>query len=192
MELDHIVFDVEIANPIEERDGWLATDKLGVGCAVVYNYQSDAYDVYNQRHVDELRHSLLKADKISGFNIYKFDYPVVFGMTLKDWLKSEEAKILIPKTNDLLRRIWLTLGLDPMSYVKRSHGGWGLNAIATGTIGQAKIAEGKTAPGWIASGSWDYAVTYCMDDVRLTRDLVDFVDKYGYVVNGNTQKVLVV
>jgi len=33
-------------------------------------------------------------------------------------------------------------------------------------------------------------VNYCVDDVTLERDLTSFVDKYGFVVNGNTGQVL--
>lgn len=187
--MDHVVVDVEIKKRIGQ-DGltWDDTDKLGVAVAVVYEYLTDRFRVYGDtaQELVALRERLLKADRISGFNIWKFDFPVIFGLPGRE--RKEE---LLPKTNDILRRIWQGLGHDPDVFNKETHGGWGLDVVARGTLkAPGKIASGAQAPVWYQAGGWGRVVNYCVDDVTLERDLTDFVDRYGYVVNGTTGKVV--
>jgi DEAD/DEAH box helicase domain-containing protein len=185
---DHIVVDVEIQKTIQETPGgWDATDKLGVSVAVVYEYLTDRFRVYGHlpEELDALRERLRKADRISGFNIWKFDFPVIFGLPGR-----ERVEELRDKTNDILIRIWKALKLNPDEFSKL-HGGWGLDVVARGTLkAPGKIANGAQAPIWYQQGKWGPLVNYCVDDVTLERDLTSFVDKYGFVVNGNTGQVL--
>ena len=186
--IDHIVVDVEIKKTIEETPGgWDATDKLGVAVAVVYEHKSDRFRVYGDTEVEllALRERLMRADRISGFNIWKFDFPVIFGLPGR-----ERYEPLRDKTNDILVRIWRALKLNPDEFTKL-HGGWGLDVVARGTLrAPGKIANGAIAPIWYQTGRWGELVNYCIDDVTLERDLTAFVDKHGYVVNGNTGQVL--
>jgi len=185
---DHVVVDVEIQKTIEETPGgWDATDKLGVACAVVYEYQTDRFRVYGHtsEELTALRSRLMQADRISGFNIWKFDFPVIFGLPGR-----ERVEVLRAKTNDILVRIWKALNLNPDEFSKL-HGGWGLDPVSRGTLkAPGKIANGAQAPRWFQEGKWGQLVNYCVDDVTLERDLTNFVDQYGYVVNGNTGQVL--
>jgi|HubBroStandDraft_1064217.scaffolds.fasta_scaffold00161_25 DEAD/DEAH box helicase domain-containing protein len=186
--MDHVVVDVEIQKTIEETPGgWDATDKLGVAVAVVYEHKTDRFRIYGHTNEEllELRARLRKADRISGFNIWKFDFPVIFGLSGR--ARVEELR---DKTNDILRRIWIAQKLNPDTF-SRAHGGWGLDVVARGTLkAPGKIANGAMAPKWFQSGEWGKLVNYCVDDVTLERDLAEFVDTYGYVVNGNTAQVL--
>lgn len=183
--MDHIVVDVEIQKTIDQvKGGWDATDKLGVACAVVYEYLSDRYLIYMENDVKELRSRLLRADRITGYNIWKFDFPVIWALPGRERVRELESK-----TNDLLARIWKNLKLDPDDF-SDNHKGWGLDNVAGGTIGQRKIGYGGDAPKWYQSGQLGRMLTYCADDVRLERDLGAFVDRYGYVVNGETGQVV--
>jgi DEAD/DEAH box helicase domain-containing protein len=181
--IDHVVVDVEIQKAIGE-DGltWDDTDKLGVSCAVVYEHKTDRFRVFGHTNEEllELRARLLKAERISGFNIWKFDFPVIFGLPGR-----ERVKELKPKTNDILCRIWKTLGLSVDEFSKL-HAGWGLDPVSRGTLNApGKIANGAQAPLWFKQGNWGKLVNYCVDDVTLERDLAEFVDRYGYVINAN-------
>jgi hypothetical protein len=189
--MDHIVIDVEIQKTIEETPGgWSATDRLGVAVAVVYEYISNRFRIYGDQPDDlhALQQRLLRADKISGFNIYKFDYNVIFKFP-----GASRVTHLLPKTNDILRRIWLAKGLNPDSF-GGGHKGWGLDNVVKGTLPGApgKIANGAIAPVWYKAGEWGKVANYCLDDVSLERDLVDFVDKNGYVIRGDTGEKLVI
>ena len=187
--MDHIVVDVEIKKTIEETlGGWDSTDQLGVSVAVVYEFQTDRFRIYGDTEAEllALRERLMKADRISGYNIWKFDFPVIFGLPGR-----ERVEALRPKTNDILRRIWQSLGHDPDVFRKETHGNWGLDAVVRGTLGSVgKVANGALAPKWYQAGRYGELCNYCVDDVTLERDLAIFVDKYGFVVNGNTGQVL--
>ncbi len=89
---------------------------------------------------------------------------------------------LLPKTNDILRRIWIAEGFDPDAGWQEGMGGAKLDDIAAATIGARKIGNGADAPKWFQVGQWARVTNYCCDDVAIERDLVDFVDRYGYVI----------
>jgi DEAD/DEAH box helicase domain-containing protein len=179
--------DVEIQKTIEETPGgWDSTHLLGLAVACLWEYDSARMRVYGPDDVDALRTRLLKADRISGFNIFNFDFPVIFGVSKADWIGNKfllETKArLLPKTDDMLRRIWQALGLDPDRFSDK-HKGWGLDAVAKSTLRAGKIGYGGDAPRWFQEGQWARVANYCADDVALERDLTDFVERYGYVLN---------
>jgi hypothetical protein len=192
--MDHIVLDIEIQR-LPGQDGltWEDTDKLGVSCAVVYEFASDRYRVYGPGDVQALRQRILEAERVTGWNSWKFDLPVIWGccksgwppfsVALADLSRSFSGKDFLARQNDLLRRIWQAQGLDADVFRGKTHGGWGLDAVARGTLGQGKSGHGQEAPSWFQEGNWARLLTYCLDDVRLTRDLSAFVDCYGFLRN---------
>lgn len=183
--MDHVVVDVEIQKTVEETPGgWEATDQLGVAVACVWEYQTSRMRVYGPDDVPALRERLLRADRVSGYNVWKFDFPVIWGLPGR-----ERVVGMLHKTDDLLRRVWTALGLDPDRF-SNSHKGWGLDAVAESTLGVGKVGYGGDAPRWYQAGQVQRVTNYCADDVALERDLTDFVDRYGYVVNnGRVLKV---
>ena len=190
---DHIVVDIEIKTPIVEKADWERPD-LGVSCAVVYVYEEDRYRVYGDTPValDLLRAVILAAGRVSGFNTFKFDLPVIWGVSRSQW-PTEEFASLLPRQNDILRRIWIAKGLDPDNYVHATHGGVGLDAVVKATLGgPGKIGYGGDAPLWYQNGEWGKLVNYCLDDVALEKQLVDFVDRYGYIIDPVTMNNLVI
>lgn len=185
--IDHVVVDVEIQKTIEETPGgWDATDKLGVAVACLWEYKGERMRIYGPDEVPALRERLLKAERISGYNIYRFDYPVIWGLPNRGRVLQ-----LKEKTNDILQRIWRALGLDDDAIdFTELHKGWNLDTVMKGTFGVGKIGYGGDAPKWFQAGQWAKVANYCADDVALERDLADFVDKYGFVINGKTGQVL--
>jgi DEAD/DEAH box helicase domain-containing protein len=187
---DHVVVDVEIQKTIEETPGgWDATDQLGLAVAVVFEHQTDRFRIYGPDDVPALRERLLKADRISSFNGWKFDYQVIWGLP-----QPQRVEQLRDKTNDILARIWYSLGINPdpigPGAFTKAHGGWSLDNVMQGTFGLGKIGFGGDAPKWFQAGQWAKVANYCVDDVALERDLAVFVDRHGFVVNGKTGQVL--
>lgn len=180
--IDHIVVDVEIQKTIEETpSGWDATDKLGVAVACVWEYRTRRMRIYGPGDVVDLQQRLQAADRISGFNIWKFDFPVIFGLPGRERVQS-----LRGKTDDMLRRIWVALKLDPDVF-SEAHKGWGLDMVATSTLNAGKIGYGGDAPKWFQAGLVQRVANYCADDVALERDLTDFVERHNYVLKGQTK-----
>jgi len=182
---DHVVVDVEIAHAIGETievNGtpktltWDDTDLLGISCAVVYEHISDRFRVYGPNDTNRLRERLSSADRISGYNIWKFDFPVIWQLPGRERVMS-----LREKTNDILVRIWRDgLGLNPDTF-SSAHKGWSLDVVARATLGTGKSGYGGDAPKWYQQDQWAKLVDYCIDDVRIERDLAAFVDKYHFV-----------
>jgi DEAD/DEAH box helicase domain-containing protein len=176
--MDHVVLDLEIARTIEETPGgWEATDQLGVAVAVLYEAQGQRFRIYGPEDVPALQRRLLAADRVTTFNGWSFDLPVIWGLP-----RPQRVLALEWSSDDLLRRIWQAQGLDPDVFSDR-HKGWGLDAVCEGTLGARKIGSGGEAPKWFQAGQWAKVVNYCADDVALTRDLCMFMDRYGYVVH---------
>lgn len=181
VEVDHIVVDIEIQKTIEETPGgWDATDKLGVSCAVVYEYLTNRFRVYGPDDVKALQDRLLAAHRVTGFNTWKFDFPVIWGLAGR-----ERVEVLRDTSDDLLRRIWMARGLDPDVFTDQ-HKSWGLDRVCQYTIGSRKSGTGADAPGWFQAGNWSRLVDYCIQDVALTRDLSNFIELYGRCSNGIT------
>jgi hypothetical protein len=159
---------------------------MGVACACVWEYRGERMRVYGPDDVPALQERLRKADRISGYNIYRFDFPVIWALPNRGRVMGLKAR-----TNDLLMRIWRSLGLDDEAVdFTELHKGWGLDVVALGTLGVGKIGNGALAPVWWQQGKREMVINYCADDVALERDLTDFVDRYGFVINGKTNKVL--
>lgn len=178
MSIDHVVVDVEIQRAVGEGGlTWDDTDKLGVACAVVYEFRGDRFRIFGPNDVHKLQERLLAADRISGYNIWRFDFPVIWALAGRERVASLKAQ-----TDDLLMRIWRALGLDDETF-SDAHKGWGLDAVAGSTIGRRKIGFGGDAPKWFQNGEWARVANYCADDVALERDMTRFVDRMGYVVN---------
>lgn len=194
--MDHVVVDVEIAHTIEETPGgWNATDKLGISVACLWEYATRRMRVYGPDDVPALRERLLQADRISGYNIWNFDFPMIWSIDKPTWLQPTENNILAlkarlgSKTNDLLRRIWIALGYNPDVW-QAGMGGAKLDNIAGATIGAKKIGNGADAPKWYQAGQIQRVVNYCADDIAIERDLSDFVHHYGYVIHNGKQLFL--
>ena len=180
--IDHIVFDVEIAKTIEEVGGWDNTEKMGVAVACVWQYQDQRMRVYGPDDVKALQDRLLRASRVSSYNGFLFDCPVVWSMPKRDWKPGHHLyDAMLPKTNDILRRIWQAEGYNPDVW-QSGMGGAKLNNIAQATLGVGKIGEGASAAHWYQQGRIQHVVNYCADDVAIERDLTDFVDRYGFVV----------
>jgi DEAD/DEAH box helicase domain-containing protein len=201
--MDHVVVDVEIATPVNEVEGgWDATDKLGVAVACLWEYSTQRMRVYGPDALSELRGRLLAADRISGYNTWKFDFPVIWGVSREEWMSTAPLREEVAsaryrlglRSDDLLARIWQALGLDSSTF-SDAHKGWGLDVVAKATLGVGKTGYGGDAPLWYRQDQVQKVVNYCADDVALERDLSDFIDRYGYVLKdigyGSCRKVTI-
>src|SRR6202023_209354 len=99
------------------------------------------------------------------------DFPVIWGVPKSSWKAGHPIyDRLRPKTDDILRRIWQALGLNPDQF-SSLHKGWGLDAVAGTTLNARKIGYGGDAPKWYQAGQVQKVVNYCWDDGALERDL---------------------
>lgn len=182
--IDHIVIDVEIQNPIESLSkGWNSTEEMKVACCVIYEFIGNKFSVYGPNEIEACKERILKADKVSGFNIWKFDYQVIWGLH-----GDQRIPELRNKTNDILVNVWRNLGLRTDMFTG-AHKGWSLDNIAKGTLGRGKIGNGAEAPLWYQNGELHRVINYCLDDVALERDLASFIDENKYIIHPTKGRV---
>jgi hypothetical protein len=104
-------------------------------------------------------------DTISiGFNNRRFDDQLVkhLGIDIPPW-----------QSWDLLREIWISKGLNPDSFNPRTHGGFGLDAVAMANGLGGKSGNGALAPVLWQQGKKGAVIDYCLRDVMLTKKCVE-------------------
>ena len=177
--IDEIVVDVEIERTIEQVGGWDHTELMGVAVAVVYEYRGDRFRIYGPADVLALQTRLLQAERVTGFNTWSFDFPVIWGLS-----RAFRVDDLSKTSNDLLRRIWQGMGIDPDAPGPKGFGGCKLDDVVRMTLGRGigKIGNGADAPKWYQAGQIHKVINYCCDDVALERDLGRFMNTHGYVI----------
>ncbi len=154
-ELRYGVLDIETRRSAEEVGGWNRAEKMGVSCAILYDSKKDSYQEYFQEDIKRLCRDLTQFDLIVGFNIIRFDYKVLSGLSDFDFFS-------LP-TLDILMKVHERLGYR-----------LSLDHLATETLGCRKSADGLMALKWWEQGEIEKIVSYCRQDVQVTKDLYLF------------------
>jgi DEAD/DEAH box helicase domain-containing protein len=149
------VLDIETRRSAAEVGGWNRAEKMGVSCAVLYDSQSGQFHDYSQDQVEEMCRHLSRMDLVVGFNLIRFDYKVLAGLSDFDFYR-------LP-TLDILMKVHEILGYR-----------LSLDHLAQNTLGAKKSADGLMALQWWQQGEMDKIIEYCTQDVRVTRDLYRF------------------
>ena len=56
-----------------------------------------------------------------------------------------------------------------------------LDTLAEATLGKKKIGHGLEAIEWWRKGEKDKVIKYCLEDVKITKELYDYAHKNGHV-----------
>ena len=170
------VFDLEIKEPIEECSrGWDSFDEMGVSVLVLFDYREMRYRVFADENILEALNILNQYDLVVGFNTVKFDWKVL--NATYHYEKSRASKDF-----DILREIWLSLGLNPDVFNPATHGGYSLDNVAYETIGLRKSGNGAYAPYLYQQGKWAELIDYCLQDVKIEKELFEFIVSNGYII----------
>ncbi|TSD03092.1 MAG: hypothetical protein Athens071416_352 [Parcubacteria group bacterium Athens0714_16] len=156
-----IFFDIETKNTFEdvgERNPVL----LDLSLVGIYDSENEKYDSFLEDDLNRLWPILEKADSIIGFNSDHFDIPL-----LNKYYSGDLTKI---KSVDIMKDIKKSLG-------RRI----GLDAVAKATLGIGKTGHGMDAIEWWKKGEIDKIRQYCLDDVRITKDIYNFAFQNGHL-----------
>ncbi len=161
--MDTIVLDIETKKTFREI-GWGKSEmrKLGVSMVGIYSYQRDEYRGFREDEFDELENWLKGSGQIVGFNLLGFDYPVLRGHLDFDFKTVKTVDIMADIKKAVKHRI-------------------SLNSVAKTTLGIQKSADGLKAIQLYHQGEWEELEKYCLDDVRITRELFDYGCKHKLV-----------
>lgn len=158
--MKQLVLDLETKKSFAQVGGAQHKHKLGVSVVGVYDYETDEFRAYREEHFGGLTSLLKSADKIIGFNLIGFDWPVL-AAELGDW-------VLELPTLDLMVEARKALGHRVS-----------LDSLSQATLGGGKIGSGMDALYYYDTGDWEKLERYCLEDVKLTRDLYEYAKKNG-------------
>jgi len=178
-----LVLDLEIKNcilqkgedPIEGMTyckGWGDHAGMGVSILVVYDYREKRYRTFMDDNQDEFKELIESGRIVVGFNQINFDNKVLKAC----W----DIDIPVEQNYDLLKVIWAAV-TKRNGGGKAMHKGYGLNDIAKANLGAQKTTSGANAPIWWQQGKIGAVIDYCINDVKLTKDLLDKVHEYGAI-----------
>ncbi len=149
-----IVFDIETRNFFHEV-GSSDPAKLDIAIVGIYDSETDTYSSYLQEELGKLWPILERADMLIGFTSEHFDMPL-----LNKYYPGDLTKI---KHLDILKEI-------KASYGRRMK----LDQLAEGTLGKKKSGWGGAAVKWWNEGEVEKVRAYCIDDVKITKELYDY------------------
>lgn len=156
--LKKIVLDLETQKSFEEVGGRGKNHLLKVSVCGIYDYSTDQYSIYEEHEMPRLGSLLQSADQIIGFNIKNFDFEV-----LRPYMNFNVDQL---PYYDILEEIERVIG----HRIK-------LESVAQGTIGSGKSGNGLEALLYFKNGRMDLLKKYCLDDVKVTKQVYDFALK---------------
>ncbi len=160
------VFDLETQKSAAEVGGWHRADLMKISCAVLYDSKTDQTIDFLESQIPRFIEHLRAFDLVIGFNIKRFDYQVLKGYTDFDFMQLTNLDILEAVKNQLGFRL-------------------SLDHLASATLGAHKTADGLQALRWWQQGKILEIISYCRQDVKITRDLYRYGIHKGYLLYTN-------
>lgn len=158
---DHIVFDIETQHEFSEVGGRDYPHLLKVSVVGCYSYAQDKFLTFEENELPALEELLKQAGLLVGFNTKFFDYKV-----LQPYLK--ELDLASIPACDIMEDVTHVLG-HRLS----------LDSIAQATLGAQKSGNGLDAIRYFREGNMEALKKYCLDDVRITRDIFEYGKAHG-------------
>lgn len=152
-----VVFDIESANIFSDV-GSNDPRALDLSVIAIYDSLTDQYSAYFQEDLPKLWPILEGADLLIGFNSEHFDLPL-----LNKYYSGDLSTI---HHVDILNKI-------KESYGRRMK----LDQIAEATLGTKKSGHGLQATVWWKAGEKEKVKKYCLDDVKITKEVYDYALK---------------
>ncbi|MCK4326303.1 ribonuclease H-like domain-containing protein [bacterium] len=159
MKNNRIVLDLETQKSFDEVRG-RNLHLLRVSVVGIYLLVKDQYMTFEEEEIPKLEEILKEASLIIGFNQKRFDLPV-----LQPYLSIPASQL---PTLDIMQEITEMVGHRVS-----------LQSVALATLGEGKSGHGLDAIRYFRQGEMDKLKKYCLDDVRLTKELYEYGLKHG-------------
>ncbi|MFZ3043687.1 MAG: ribonuclease H-like domain-containing protein [Minisyncoccia bacterium] len=154
-----ITFDIESISDSFVR-GHIDVNEQELTVVAIHDSETDEYSYYFKEELPKLWPILERADQLVGFNSDTFDIPL-----LNRYYPGDLSHM---RSLDLLSEVQKVLG-------RRIR----LQSLAEATLGRGKSGDGAKAGEWWKAGRKEEVAKYCVEDVRLTRELYDYALKHG-------------
>lgn len=162
-----VVIDIETRNTFQDVGAYNPA-LLEVSLVGAYFYETDTFESFMKEDLPALWPRLERADRIIGYNLFGFDYPCL--------QTSYTGTLAALPTVDLLVEIEKQLGFR----IK-------LDDVAQATLGVGKSGHGLMAVEYWRKGEIDKLREYCLQDVRVTRDVYDHALQNSWVAYNDRQ-----
>lgn len=153
-----VTFDIETANAFP---GLARTElyRLELSIVGIHDSETNEYTSYSKEELPQLWPIMERADMLIGFNSDQFDIPILNRYYPGDLTKIRSLDLLVEVQKSLGRRIRL-------------------QSLAEATLGKGKGGNGLQAVEWWQKGEYEKVRKYCLEDVRITRELYDYALKH--------------
>lgn len=159
---DKIVFDLETQKDFKEVGGRNNLHLLKISVLGFFSFNENNYFIYEEKDLQKFVKRLKQNPILIGFNIKHFDLKV-----LKPYLDFILNQIeCVDLMDDVVKHLGFRLSLDSIAY---------------GTLNRNKSAQGIKAIDWFKSGQIDKIKEYCLEDVKITKEIYEFGLKNGYI-----------
>lgn len=158
-----IVFDIETRNIFDDV-GSNDPAALDMSVVCIYDSKTDEFSSYLVEELPKFWEIIEDADMLISYNGEHFDIPIL--------------QKYAPKGLDLSKIKHVDLLKELKVAAKRR---MKLDQVAEGTLGINKSGHGLDAVVWWRKGEIDKIKKYCVDDVKITRDVYDFALKNGFL-----------
>lgn len=159
---------------VEYCGGWTDYKAMGISVIGVYDYREDQYRTFCADNFEEFRILANSVDSVVGFNNGGFDdllLQAVLGWTIPTG-----------RSHDLLSEVWVASGLG-RRFAGKQYAGYGLDALAKANGLPGKTSRGDHAPILWQRGKVGTVIDYCLNDVWLTKRLVDLCVARNYLTS---------
>ncbi len=159
--MNHLVIDLETQKTFEDVGGRNYADLL-VSVLGIYRYDSNNFECYLEDELHRFENLLIDTKLVVGFNIRKFDFPV-----LQRYMKVDTSKIpMLDLMEDIANKIGHRVSLE---------------SVAQATLSKGKTGRGLDAIDFYRDGKWDLLKSYCLNDVQITKEVFEYGQQNGMV-----------
>jgi len=156
-----LVIDLETQKTFDEVGGRNYQDLL-ISVMGVYRYSSEQFECYLEHELHRFENLLIDCPLLIGFNIRKFDLPV-----LQRYVKIDTSKLpMLDLMEDIANRIGHRVSLD---------------SVAQATLNIGKTGHGLDAIDYFREGQWEKLKSYCLNDVKITKEVYEYGLSNGHV-----------
>ena len=156
-----VVLDIETRNTFQDVGAYNPA-LLKVSLVGVYFYDTDTFESFLEEDLPKLWPRLERSDRIVGYNIKGFDMPCLQSYYTGEIMKLPMYDIMF----EIADRIGFRVKLED---------------VAQATLGVGKSGHGLQAVEFWKNGEIDKLRDYCLQDVKVTRDVYEHALANGEV-----------
>lgn len=153
-----ITFDIESISDSLVR-GRVDVNEQELIVVAIHDSETDTFSSFSKEELPQLWPIIEQADVLIGYNSNSFDIPLLNRYYPGDLAHIPSIDLMVEVQNVLGRRLRL-------------------QSLAEATLGHGKSGDGLQAGVWWREGKHDKVREYCIQDVRVTRELYDYALKH--------------